>query len=73
MVASAAEAIRGSTQGAMEQVREHWQGLSDTAGSGYEHARQMVRSRPAQSLAVVFGVGVGLGLLVGLALRSPRS
>jgi uncharacterized protein YjbJ (UPF0337 family) len=72
MVSSAAEAIRGSTQGAVEQVREQWHNLSDSAGAGYDQARQMVRARPAQSLAVVFGVGVGLGLLVGLALRSPR-
>lgn len=73
LVATAAEAIRGSTSGAVEQARDQWNNLSESAGAGYEQARQMVRSKPAQSLAVVFGMGIGLGVLVGLALRSPRN
>jgi ElaB/YqjD/DUF883 family membrane-anchored ribosome-binding protein len=37
---------------------------------GYEEAERMVKERPAESLAVCFGAGVLVGLLMGVVMRS---
>ena len=44
--------------------------VSDQAQAGIEEAQRLVRERPAQSLAVCFGVGVLVGVVGGLILRS---
>jgi ElaB/YqjD/DUF883 family membrane-anchored ribosome-binding protein len=36
---------------------------------GYRSAEQMVQSRPAESLATAFGVGLVAGLIIGLVSR----
>jgi ElaB/YqjD/DUF883 family membrane-anchored ribosome-binding protein len=36
----------------------------------YEMAEDAVRHNPGQSVAMAFGVGIALGVVVGLALRS---
>lgn len=57
-----------------DQMGDRLRGSSDYIASqaeqGYTQARRWVSQRPTQSVAVMFGVGVGLGLLVGLSLRS---
>lgn len=57
-----------------EQVGERLRGSSDYiaahAEEGYAQARRYVSQRPGQSVAVMFGAGIALGLLVGLTLRS---
>jgi len=50
-------------RGAAGQIRERTQDYAD-------EAEAMVRSRPAESVAVAFGAGLILGLMVALASRS---
>src|SRR5262249_36628949 len=50
-------------RGAADQIRER-------AQQGYEGAQQMLRRRPAEPVAVAFGAGLVVGLLVGLVASS---
>jgi uncharacterized protein YjbJ (UPF0337 family) len=52
------------------QAREQYGQLADQARERYDEAQDMVRHNPAQSVAAAFGVGVVVGLVIGLALRS---
>jgi uncharacterized protein YjbJ (UPF0337 family) len=58
----AAETFRGAT----DQIRER--GME-----GYEEAQRMVRRRPAESVAMAFGTGLVVGLIVGLVASSRKS
>jgi uncharacterized protein YjbJ (UPF0337 family) len=58
-VDQAGEKLRGVADQIRERTRE-----------GYEGAQQMVRRRPAESVAVAFGAGLVVGLLVGLVAGS---
>jgi len=58
----ATDAIRGAT----DQIRER--GME-----GYEQAQHMVRRRPAESVAIAFGTGLLVGLVVGLVASSRKS
>lgn len=55
----AADHLRGTA----EQVR-------DRTMHGYEQASEMIRSRPAESIAIAFGTGILLGIVVGLIAGS---
>jgi uncharacterized protein YjbJ (UPF0337 family) len=55
---------------AADQMREGYNRLSDQFGRQYESSRDMIRDNPAGSVATAFGVGILLGVVVGLALRS---
>jgi uncharacterized protein YjbJ (UPF0337 family) len=70
MASNAAESVSRFAQGAGEHLRENADQVGDTLHQGYEQAYRMVRNNPTQSVAAVFGIGIGLGLLVGLSLRS---
>lgn len=37
---------------------------------GYEQASDMIRQRPAESVAIAFGTGILLGIVVGLIAGS---
>lgn len=54
-----AEAMRGATDQVREQARE-----------GYESAQSLVRRHPAEAVAVAFGTGLIMGVIVGLTCRS---
>lgn len=80
-VAQATEAVRDFATGAASQAREYanqaagaveWgsQQAMDAARQGYRQYERSVRSRPVESVAICFGIGVLTGLFVGLALRS---
>jgi uncharacterized protein YjbJ (UPF0337 family) len=80
-VGQAAEAAREYAHQAMETVQETSKQAADTfrrgykqasesVQQGYEQAEEMVKERPAESLAVCFGVGMVVGVLLGLTLRS---
>ncbi len=77
----AVEAGASATSRAAETAREYgaeatdeMQCASDYVGEslrkGYEQAESMVQQRPAESVAVAFGLGVVVGAVVGLVLRN---
>ncbi len=53
-----------------DRLQEGSRYIASQGEEGYEQAKRILRHRPVQSIAVMFGVGVGLGLLVGMSLRS---
>jgi len=53
-----------------DQVREGYNRISDQFGRGYEYSQDMVRENPGRAIATAFGVGVLLGVVVAMALRS---
>jgi uncharacterized protein YjbJ (UPF0337 family) len=69
-VAQAAESVRHYAGYANDQVREGYNRISDQLGRQYEASQDMIRENPARTVATAFGVGVLLGVVVGLALRS---
>jgi uncharacterized protein YjbJ (UPF0337 family) len=58
-VDQASEKLRGTA----DQIRERTQGYA-------EDAQAMVRNRPAESVAVAFGAGLIVGLIVGMVANS---
>ena len=69
-ISQAAETVGHYAQQAGGRLREHYGDVADVARERYDHAQDLVRHNPAQSVAVAFGVGLVAGLVVGLALRS---
>ena len=69
-ISQAAQTAGHYAQQAGSQVREQYQHVADQVGEGYDQVQRVVRSNPVQSVAATFGVGLALGVLVGLALRS---
>jgi uncharacterized protein YjbJ (UPF0337 family) len=64
------ETVRAYVQQAAETVQETSKQAADSVREGYAEVEDMVRQRPAESLAVCFGVGVITGVVVGLLFRS---
>jgi uncharacterized protein YjbJ (UPF0337 family) len=52
------------------QFRDQYGNLAGQARERYDMAQDMVRQNPGQSVAAAFGVGLVVGVVVGLALRS---
>jgi len=52
------------------QARDQYGNLIDQARDRYDMAQDVVRHNPGQSVATAFGVGLVVGVVVGLALRS---
>ncbi len=52
---------------ALHETADH---IRERAREGYEQAHEVVRRRPAESVAVAFGTGLLVGLIVGLIARS---
>jgi ElaB/YqjD/DUF883 family membrane-anchored ribosome-binding protein len=69
-IGAAAEGARQYVQDAAQRIQDGSRQAVDTFRQGYDDAEEMVRQRPTESVAVCFGVGVFVGLLVGLTLRS---
>ncbi len=55
---------------ATDAVRRGYEQASANLANGYDQAENMVRQRPAESLAVVFGAGLISGVLLTLILRN---
>ena len=66
----ATAAVKEYAQQATETVQGSARQAVDTMRTGYEQTERMVRERPAESLAVCFGLGAITGVLVGMMLRS---
>ena len=70
MVSQAAEQVGQYARYAGDQMREGYNRISDQFGRGYDYSQDMIRENPARSVATAFGIGVLLGVVVGMALRS---
>ena len=68
--AQAAESVKNYAGYASDQVRDGYNRISDQLGRRYEASQDLIRENPARTVATAFGVGVVLGVVVGLALRS---
>lgn len=69
-LSQAAQTAGQLAQQAGSQVREQYQHVAEQVGEGYDQVQEVVRHNPTQSIAATFGIGLALGVLVGLALRS---
>lgn len=70
VMGQAAETVRAYAHQAAETVQQTSKQAAASAREGYAEVEHMVRQRPAESLAVCFGVGVVTGVVVGLLFRS---
>jgi len=57
---------------ASEMLDEGVKQASQKAGEGYEYARETVARRPAESLALIAGLGVLAGIAIGVSMSSKR-
>jgi uncharacterized protein YjbJ (UPF0337 family) len=69
-VSQAAESLSQYGRIATDRVREGYTRISDELGRDYDLSRDMIRENPARSVATAFGLGILLGVVVGLAMRS---
>jgi uncharacterized protein YjbJ (UPF0337 family) len=69
-VSHAGDAVSQYGRIATDRMRGVYNRLSDDLGREYEMSSEIIRRNPAQSVATAFGVGILLGVVVGLALRS---
>jgi uncharacterized protein YjbJ (UPF0337 family) len=70
---STLEKTRAAVQDYASQTRQaaqqQYEQAAEAMRGGYRSAEQMVQSRPAESLATAFGVGLVAGLIIGLVSR----
>jgi len=66
----AVENIQGRSKQAAEQFRKSYDQAGESLRQGYEEAEHLIKDRPAESAAVCFGVGMLVGVILGLSLRS---
>ncbi|MGO9467178.1 MAG: CsbD family protein [Isosphaeraceae bacterium] len=69
-VSGAADSVSQYGRIATDRMRDGYNRLSGELGREYEMWREMIREKPAQSVAAAFGFGILVGIVVGLALRS---
>ena len=69
-VSQGAESVKNYAGYASDQMRDGYNRISDQLGRRYEASQDLIRENPARTVATAFGVGVVLGVVVGLALRS---
>jgi len=53
---------------ASEGIREGYDYAIDATQDTYKNAKESVRSRPAEAVAIAFGVGVAMGILGALSM-----
>jgi len=68
----AMEAMQERSKQATDTVRRTYGQASETVRNSYDQAEEMIKERPAESAAVCFGVGMLVGVILGLTLRSSR-
>jgi len=69
-ISHAAEAVSSYAQQAGDRLRDQYGHLADQARDRFDSAQDVVRHNPGQSVAAAFGVGLVVGVVVSLALRS---
>jgi uncharacterized protein YjbJ (UPF0337 family) len=65
-----AEAVGSFAQHAGDRLRDQYGNFAGQARERFDDAQDVIRHNPGQSVAAAFGVGLVLGVVVGLALRS---
>jgi len=68
----AREDIEARLEELLEQHSSTLAGLSDSARTAMSATEDFVQSRPAESLAIVFGTGLLLGVVVGMMSATRR-
>jgi len=66
----AMETVQQRSKQAADSFRQGYDQAGETIRQRYEDAEEMIRERPAESAAVCFGVGMLVGVVLGLTLRS---
>jgi ElaB/YqjD/DUF883 family membrane-anchored ribosome-binding protein len=56
----------------VEQAQDTYRQVADRAREGLQGFNKVVRENPSSSVAAAFGVGIGLGVVLGLTTRSGR-
>jgi uncharacterized protein YjbJ (UPF0337 family) len=69
-VSRAAEAVQDYASQAAKSARDGAEAVAKQVQTGYAAAERIVQERPASSVAAAFGVGVIVGVLLSLLLRS---
>jgi uncharacterized protein YjbJ (UPF0337 family) len=69
-IGRASEAVRTYAHQAAESVQQTSKQAAESVMDSYHDVEDMVRERPAESLAVCFGVGVITGVVLSLLFRS---
>ena len=69
-VSQAAESVKNYAGYASDQMRDGYNRISEQLWRRYDASQDLIRENPARTVATAFGVGVLLGVVVGLALRS---
>jgi ElaB/YqjD/DUF883 family membrane-anchored ribosome-binding protein len=68
-IAQGAQEVRQYVQHAAERIQQQSQQAAESLRESYEDAEDFVRQRPSESVAVCFGVGLFVGLVLGISLR----
>ncbi len=58
---------------ARDAVRDGYEKLQESSQEGYDAARRVVQSSPVESMAVMFGVGLVVGLFAGASIFGRRA
>ena len=66
----AAETVGQYARQAGGQLRDRYRDVAEQVDESYEQVERVVRDRPTQSVAAALGVGLVVGVLVGMALKS---
>lgn len=67
---TAVESLQDTSKKASESMRKGYDQASESLQHGYEEAEHMIKKRPAESAAVCFGIGMVVGVVLGLTMRS---
>ncbi len=65
----AAAVVSEKSKQAADAVRQGYDQASESVMHGYEEAEKMVKDRPVESMLVVFGTGLLVGVCIGLVSR----
>jgi uncharacterized protein YjbJ (UPF0337 family) len=70
MMEKAREKVGEFTSRAGQALQEQYQSASNKIGETSDDAQEFIRSRPAESIGIAFGVGFVSGVLLTMMLRS---
>lgn len=68
----AGDTVRQFADTANKKLQEGYQRVGEQFGSGYDDAKEMVQSRPLESILTAFGVGLISGAVVCMMMRPHR-